>query len=648
MKTWKRVLAFALTGTMMVGCLTGCASERTVKFEETKQNMKPTIAETDIDFIKGGASDYVIVCPAEPTANETVAAEELQYFIKEATGAELTIINESDDLADGKYINVGATKAADSVGVKPTYNDVKYNGFILKLIDDDLYLRGYSDIGTKNAVYEFLYYAFDYELYAADEIYLTETKDAKMLAYDLTVLPDFDWREANYGEIIHNETLRNRMRMNATEEILVTGHLTHNTMTIIDPNVYNWKSEEYKDWFSEATWTGFNNSQGVEKPSQLCFSNDEMRAEFTKNLIELIKDSSAPNMLLGIEDNYDWCTCDACQASHDKYGTDAAVTIQFVNKVQAEVNAWFSENRPNDNPTSLVIFAYHTTVNPPAKYNEETKKWEPMDESVVLNENSGVMFAPIGASIDVPFSEAEITDVADAYGQLLGWASLSKNLYAWIYSLFPYQGLMFCNTVEVMQQNYDLLLENGATMILDQTEHYQRKVGTGFSRLKAYLMSKLQWDNSLNMNELINDFFAHYFGEAADTMQGLFDQQREWYAHLYADLEAGSTIQDDLLNENYWSYNQLQGYLKLIDQAYKDIAPLREGNPERYEQLYQRILLESMQYRYMILSLYGTEYSEAELLNERNKFRFDFEQLGLTRHEESFEVSELWIKWGIN
>ena len=635
-----------LEAAMILGTFSGCnfGSSNTPKTE--RQNVKPAIEATEIDFLKDGTSDYVIVQPEQATENEAFAAGELQHFIEAASGAKLEIVSESAEMAAGKYLFVGATRAADAAGVKPTYEEVKYNGFVIRVVDDDCYLRGYSDIGTRNAIYEFLYYAFDYECYAADEIALTPTESAKMLAYDLTVTPDFDWREVNYGELIYDTTLSSRMRFNATEDIFVLGHQTHCSQIIINPQTYDYKSEEYKDWFAQKTWGGVYGDQEV--PVQLCYSNEEMRVEYTKNLIEMIKDSPAPNMLLGMEDNADWCTCEKCTASKEKYGTDSAVVIQFVNKVQADVDKWFAENRPDREPTRLVVFAYYSTINPPAKYDAESGEWKPIDDSVILNDHSSVMFAPIKAEYDIPFDATDISDVSSPYGQLLGWASLCKTMFAWTYSLLPQHGLIFCDTLEVTPQNYKLLKDNGTIMLLDQTDHYQRNANSGWSRLKAYVMSKMQWDTSLNMGELIDDFFAHYFAEAGDTMQELFTLEREWLSHVYADLGATGMIQENLLDAAYWPYNVLQSFMDKLDEAYADIAPLQEENPERYRVLYDRILLESMQFRYLILQLYTTEFSKTELIDARNEFRYDFERLGLTSYQEGSEITKLWTEWGIN
>lgn len=651
MRKSKKAIAFLLVVSMLFGCLCGCSDQQTAQqqgaYKTEKKNVKAKIAETDIDFIKDGNSDYIIVTPDGATTNETFAASELQYFTQGATGVKLPIISEKKAAESGKYIYVGETKAAKAAGVMPTYEEVKYNGFVIKQIDNSVYLKGYSDVGTRNATYEFLSYAFDYECYAADEIRMTETKNAKMLAYDLLVNPSLDWREGNYGELIYNHTIGYRMRFNNTEEIFVTGHLTHNSMTIINPTVYDWKSKKYRDWFSDKTWNGFS-SDGQETPMQLCYSSEDMRKEYTKNLLGLIKNSKAPNMLLGMEDNVEWCTCKKCTASKEKYGTDSAVILKFVNKVQKDVDAWFAKNRPGQEPTHLVVFAYYSTVNPPATYDAATQKYVPIDDSVVLNDHSGIMFAPITAEYDIPFTDSKVDDVSGPNGQVMGWSSITKNLYAWTYTLLPLSGLLFFDTLESTQQNYSFLADNGCQMLLDQADMYQERINTGFSRVKAYIMSKLAWDTSLNMNELLDDFFANYFDDASETMQSLFNQEREWITYFYKNSDASGRISDDLVQDKYWTFNQLENYLSMIDKAYKDIESIRETDPDRYSVLYDRILLESLQFRYLILSIYATEYTEDELIEQRKEFKYDFERLQLTSYRENGDINELWSEWGIN
>lgn len=654
MRKYIRGTALLLTVTMMVGMLAGCGEKKQTVSRElpevVKQNVRKTIPETDIDFIKDGDSDYQIVIPENASENEQFAAEEIQYFTKEASGVELAIVRETASLGEGKYIFVGNTKSSQAENLKPAYETVKTNGFVIKQLEDDCYILGNYDIGTRNGAYEFLMYLFDYEYYAVDEIYLEHKENAKMLAFDLTEVPDFDMREVSDGETYYDETgIINKRRRFNMHEVFMNGTNTHNALTIIDPKKYDWKSEKYKFWYSnDGKEVTFYNPYGEDIPYQLCYSNDEMRAEFTKNLIEdFISKKSEPYMLLGAMDIREWCTCEKCAAACEKYGTDAAVIIWFINKVQADVDTWFAKNRPGEEPTRLMMFGYQKTVKPPVTYNKETKKYEPIDESVVLNEHSGVYFAPIDFEIDVPFVDEDSTDATTSAGRAKAWNAITKTIFCWTYSLITQHSLMYCDVFEASQRNYQFLKENGTVFIQDQGTHWMKNCNSGFLRLQTYVRSKVMWDTTLNMGELIDDFCDNYFGEASDTMQELFTQEREWMTHIYADTDATGDIFEQMMDEKFWNYRQLQGYLALIDQAYADIETLRDSNPERYEQLYNRILIESMQFRYIMICLFSPAFEEAELLEEKRSFRTDFEHLGMASHAEWKDIKLLWDDWGI-
>lgn len=645
MKKIVRFISLLLSVVLFAGILTGCGDKEVSNVTEERKNVKPVIENTNYDLVKKGKSEYKIVLPQKPTENETFAANELQYFIKEATGAELEIVNEAAEIADEKCLFVGNVDAAKDV--KPSYEEVKQNGFVLKTVDDDCFLVGFAEYGTRNSIYDFLYYLFDYECYAVDEVVLTCVDSVKLPAFDIVEVPSFDWREGTGGEIINNPQLGYRMKYNRTNEIFTMGYLVHVSMEIIDPFVYDFKSEQYKDWYSDDMWNGVYDASEVEYPAQLCYSNEEMRKEYTKNLIEMIKDSNAGNMLLGIEDNLTWCTCDKCVANKEKYGTDAATIIQFVNKVQADVDAWYAENRPDRATMRLVFFAYYSTVNPPVTYNAETGEYKAIDDSVIINENSAIMFAPITARYDIPFVANNKDDITNPHGQVLGWDSVSSNMFAWTYCLYPAQAFLFFDSFDVMQQNYQLLEEHGTEMIIDQGNHFQR-MDTGWNRAKMYVMSKLMWNTDLHLGELLDDFFANYFDLAGDTMQSLFNDQRDWVANMYENIGGTGLISDDLVAQEYWQYNQLVDYMERIDQAFEEIKPIEETDPERYAALYDRILLESIQFRYLLIQLYPMEYTASDLYDEKIRFREDFERLNLTSFRENGTIEILWNEWGIN
>lgn len=635
-------LAIALAAVSLTGCSDKTQTQGSVR-EQEKRNVKQELVFTEFDFLKAGESEYVILTSDAPTANETFAAEELQLFIEEVSGAKLDIQKEGESQAD-KYLSVGETKAADAAGVKPAYEELLNNGFVIQTVEDDCYLKGYSDIGTRNAVYEFLSLCFDYECYAADEICMVATKDLKLPAFELSVKPSFEWREANNGDLIRNATASYRMRFNQNEEIFVTGHLTHNSMTIVNPLVYDYTSDEYKDWYSETLAVNPLSGTGEMLPAQLCYSNADMEKVYIENLLKLLETSKGSVMLMGMEDNVEWCTCEKCIASKEQYGTNSAVIIKFANRVQEAVNQWFKEEHPDREPTKLIFFAYYETVMPPVTYDEKTDTYKAIDESVMLHEDLGIMYAPIGATYAYPLTD---TRNAEAEKAIRGWNALTDNVYTWVYSLHPSHAFIMIDTFEVMQDNYKFLLENGTTFIFDQTDHYQETGSSSWSSAKAYVMSKLQWNVNLNMEELLDDFFANYFDKAGDTMQALFNTEREWLVHVYQDLGASGKISDDLSSPDYWSYPMLIEALEQIEQAYDDIEEYQDTDPERYQKLYDRITMESLQFRYILIGNYGTNYDAAELLNMKNLFKHDFERLNITSYAENKDIAELWSNWGI-
>lgn len=118
-------------------------------------------------------------------------------------------------------------------------------------------------------------------------------------------------------------------------------------------------------------------------------------------------------------------------------------------------------------------------------------------------------------------------------------------------------------------------------------------------------------------------------------------------SHIYNDLGALGRIGDNLLSAEYWSYPYLKQALSQFEKAYEEIEVYRESDPERYKQLYERITRETIQYRYILISLYGTNYTDAELLNMKYAFKKDAELLGFNVYAEGVSIGVLWGEWGI-
>lgn len=589
-------------------------------------------------LVSAGQSEYTILLPENPTAKEQFAAQELQHFFKEATGVKLPVQKEGALELPDKYLSVGNTEASKAANVKPSAEQVRSNGFVIKTVDNDCYIKGYGDMGTRNGVYEWLSQCFDYECYAADCIQITKTTEKKLPNFDLVEVPDFEYREAS-SELATKATEAYRMQFNSNEELFVTGLRCHNSFMMINPDTY---LETHRDWFSTSE------SNGV--PYQLCYSNAEMRAEYVENLKEILKTSTQPMMILGMEDNNFWCECDACQSSENTYGSNAAVMIDFVNEVQSEIAEWYATEHPSQEPVQLVIFAYHQTEQPPTG-------------NITLDSAAGVMYAPVRASYVDSF-DADIN--AKFKQQLEGWNALTDNLYMWTYSYYAQELFIFYDNLDVVKENYAIYQENGARYIYDMMAVANENGNPGWERAKTYVMSKLQWDCSLDVAALLDDFFNNYYEDASEAMKQVYNDNKVHMRDVVLpELDSSAPTDDNFTQVRGNVFVEIIQYVlsgksqrvaytdEYVNAAFDDfdtaleaIEKYRYSNPEKYDQLYSRILLERMQFQY-IYSRYREGYSWSNYYGalpreEQWQFRIDFEKLGLTTVKETWTAADFW------
>ena len=136
----------------------------------------------------------------------------------------------------------------------------------------------------------------------------------------------------------------------------------------------------------------------------------------------------------------------------------------------------------------------------------------------------------------------------------------------------------------------------------------------------------MQWDTSLNEQDLIDKFFDGYFGPASQTMQEFF-----YSVYAVADANGGKTT----LSRNVFSQSDLEYWIELCEQALVDIESLKTTDSARYNLLVQNINCEMMMPRYLLIRLYriykGSEFdsSEATLANIKSQFEAECKATGV-------------------
>ena len=597
--------------------------------EETQKRgtHERSVEQTSYDLIKNGSTDYIIVISNEEKDDEVLfAVDELRQNFFNATSINLSVVTDKNASfsVDATYLSVGETALLQQAEISLDKVYLGQSGYIVKTAGKSVFMVGGSGFGTLYAVYGWLKEQFNYAYYAIDAVTIDqEVVNEKLLNVSIVEKPDFAYRLANTGETTYNQTHARRLRVSQTNDIWINlGGLTyHNSFNVVPPEVYK---AAHPNWYSE-------------DGEQLCYTRDPegLAAVVVEEMKKALIAEPNKNILTFTQQDYNsWCTCASCTASKQRYGTDSAGQVLFINRVSKEVGEWVDREYPG-REVIITTFAYQKSLDAPVVETENG--YEAVDPSLKLNDNVAILFAPINAHYYYDFySELNRNDALT----MEKWAAIAKHIFLWSYGTNFKEYFIPYNNFNAVQNLYRFAYDNGAKYIFDQYQHNQ-SVGTDWYRLRAYLAANLQWEIDADKTRLVEDFFANYFVDASQVMLKIFNEQNTWFAylaehHAYTG-ETGGT-KNMLLKPELWPQGMIEGWLKDFDKAYALLEPLRDTNLSLYNTLSDRITLESISFRYIQYELYGTYYSESETNQMRESLNKDCKRLGISHIAELREL----------
>lgn len=438
------------------------------------------------ELATGGATDWKIVLPDEPSLVETTAARELAEHLKLVTGAVFPTIAEKDVSAGAtSLLLVGNTARAPK-------KDYKFDEILIRMDGGNLVFAGHEKRGCLYAVYSFLQDVVGIRWWAPGETFIPK-KPALIVADDLNVsyVPQLISREM-YHRDAQPTVFSARMKGN--------GHLTpeyggavrivnfvHTFYRYLPPEKY---FDAHPDWYSEIK------GKRTHERAQLCLTNEAMIEELTKNVLETLRKNPGAKMIdVSQNDWYGFCTCPKCKAIDGAEGSHAGTLLLMLNKVAEAVEKEF--------PDVLVeSLAYQYTRKPP-------KTIKPRD-------NVLIRLCTIECSyiqpLDGPQNEKFAADIE-------GWSKLAKHLFIWDYTTNYNDYLGPHPNLRVLAPNVRYFVKHGAIGLFEEGE------GDDFCELKNWLLLRLMWEPHLDADKLIAEFLHGYYGEAvAPLLQEYWDR----------------------------------------------------------------------------------------------------------------------------
>lgn len=608
---------------------------------------KFNIGTTDITFVENGVTEYSIVVPDEADMGQLRCASTLTRFVNEAMGATISTLTESEVTwsEDKKYLVVDCDGLFNSAGLTMPEENLGESGYYIKNKGNSVFLMADFRFGASYSANAFLKEMIGLEFFDGESyVFNTKPGDKIMLPdFDVVDIPDIEWNNPTNNV---SSATQQALRITGQSTLFMNvsgGGTWHNTL----------------EWLPTTKWATNNPEWYSEDKRELCYTAhgnqakyDAMVEECVNVAVRSFEESDARKegrkvVTFTVMDGGYYCTCDACTASKNHYGCDSAALIKFVNKVGRGLKERFEEKAEAEGTPvregQIIFFAYNQTCVPPVK--EVDGKLVPFDDSVVLEDNIGVYFVPLGVTFSKTMYDAENESMLHA---TRGWNVLTDNIYLWFYNTNFYAYLYPWNNWSSIAESYRLFAENGVLFILSQGQFNQGYGTTSFAAFREYLNAELRWDCNQNYLDLEDRFFKGYFKEAEEPLRRYFHELTAHMSYLqatYSSFNGKSSYNP--VDEKYWPLRTLNQWLGYLDEAYALIEPLKETNPVRYANLYKNVLQESIFLRLAKLTLYSGTYSSDDLLEARIALKDDCSELNITRTSEQAYIDAVWTSWGI-
>ena len=631
MKKTLKLIFSVLSICSLVSCKKKQENNDAPKQEEPRYNV------VDDKFImENGVSEYVVLLSKTPQAKETMAADEFTYFMKLATGYNFQVVDDQGIRNNQKYISLGVTEKFKSNF--PDYNyseiDKTQSAYFLSTKDDNIYLVSSDDFdgdGVLYGVYDLLHDLVGYKYYHDTEVFVENKTKINLLDYSQQFIrPSYDIRSIStlytYTNDIHSKRLKLINNSRGYEWCRAAyGHGQIGKYLgpwMLDENGVKY-GVSHPEWFYDPNMVApERDGLMIENCLNWC-AGDELETVVANRMIEFI--SGEPNctfVMCAQEDNH--VKIDALPGVSEALngwakGSQSALQINFMNHVITKVEKWVSENQPG-RELQYVIFAYHTTVEPPID-----NQGNPI---VQLHDKLRIYFAPISANFAFPLSSPINKDTLQ---MIEGWDKVAHGkIILYLYDLNWRMYFATFNNIGAAHAMYKEFLKYGISYMM--TQGVSDSNAPCFDELRIYCESQLMWNVNLNYDELAFDFINNFYKEAAGPIKDLYNLIRNRYAYYQTMVDPSSGMgSGNLINTSLYPLEFVRQEEILIKKAFDLIKHLEINDYNRYLTIFNRVMKEYLPVIYMKVLLYADYYSQEELAEMRETFYFYTNKFGITK-----------------
>ncbi len=458
----------------------------------------PKQPSNDLLIAANGRSEYRIVLPLTASPAQKYAAEELQRFIREMSGASLSIISETER-ATPREILLGNARNPSKID----WQKLGDEGYSLRTVGEKIIVAGSPKRGTLYGVYALLEEQWGCRWFSSKVSRIPKRQRLTLPSLDTTYVPPLEYREPFYTDAFDGDWAA-RNRMNSAHSRLESKHggkimyqgFVHTFNELVPLNLYD-SHPEYFPLIKGKRTNGY---------VQRCLTHPDVVRIATENVRKWLREHPEANIVsVSQNDTYNYCECIGCAALDTVEGSHAGTMLAFVNQVATAIEKEY----PN---VAIDTLAYQYTRNP-------TKKIRPRPNVIVRLCSIECCFAHPLASDECPENRKFRED-------MIGWSKLTQRLYVWDYVTNFAHYLMPFPNFDTLAPNVKFFTEHGVVGIFEEG-NYSIGGGGEFAELRAYVLAKLLWNPNSDAEAVMNEFLDGYYGRAAQPIRGYIALARE-------------------------------------------------------------------------------------------------------------------------
>nr|WP_242617588.1 DUF4838 domain-containing protein [Cecembia calidifontis] len=362
--------------------------------------------------------------------------------------------------------------------------------------------------------------------------------------------------------------------------------------------------------------------EGSRRYESLCMTNNkgfQVSSLSLKNILKTTPDSRFYS--ISQNDDLVYCECLRCESLNKKYGSPSGSLYFFLNR-HAKIHP----------KNEFVTLAYLHTSDPP--------------KGIFPQKNVTTLYCPIEMNRGMAINSDPRSELFRA--RIKNWKAFNPNLFLWDYTVqFTHYLSPFPN-IHTYQDNLKFYEEHGVLGLFLQG---YADVPGDFVELRQYLLSKLLWNNSLDMDLLTKEFLEYFYGPAHDYvweyLKLLKEAQEE--SNRFLDIYSGPVQKTNDFLSPFWM-DQFDKIISKAENAVENIHPFYE-RVDKIRLGLEYVYFEQAKYygkeRFGMFKWIENEWKVPESLTSRVKnFVSKCEELGIYEFGEGgFTPQQYYKNW---